>query len=127
MSFIGLIPLFGPMTKTIVKTAKAASRINGIVNCAKFGGNVNNICTAYCLGKKSGSKIYDWIDNERKNFVNTVRLAENNFSDGMDYLRYDNGFLASSVRAVSTVACDFASAAINIPKNIFKQGYYIGG
>ena len=126
MSFVGLIPGLGAITKKVVKSVKALNRVNKVVKIANTGGDINGGVSAFILGCKSGSKMYDWFENEAKNALNTVRLAENNFSDGMDYLRYDNGFIATSVRAVSTVVCGFTSAAINIPKNVFKQGFYIG-
>ena len=126
MCFVGLIPGLGAITKKVVKSIKALNRVNNVVKIANTGGAISGGVSAFTLGYKSGTKIYDWMVNEAKNTLNTVRLAENNFSDGMDYLRYDNGFIATSVRAVSTVVCGFASAAINIPKNVFKQGFYIG-
>ena len=104
-SLILLTISLGAITKKAVKTVKALNRVNNVVKIANTGGAISGGVSAFILGCKSGTKIYDWIENEAKNALNTVRLAENNFSDGMDYLRYDNGFIATSVRAVSTVAC----------------------
>ena len=68
-------------------------------------------------------KRIDVLKEHIKKEGSYVRLADKNISDSFDYVKYDEGIIASSLRAVGTEACSVVSPIVNIPKNMAKQVY----
>ena len=116
MCLVGIIPVFGNFAKKFVKSARAIKRINRVSLGAKIADYTNT--TIEVIKKREDLK------EQIKKEGSLVRLAEKNISDSIDYMRYDEGIIASSFRAVGTVSCAIISPIVNVPKNMAKQIYY---
>ena len=120
MCFVGLIPYIGKIAGGVVgkliKSAKALKRVTAVIRGVSVGAKVLDIRNDFEGAREIKEKI--------KKEGGLIRLAEKNISDTFDFVRYDDGTTASSVRAIGTVACAIVSPIVNVPKNLAKQIYY---
>jgi hypothetical protein len=119
MCLVGLIP-FGNIAKKLLKSAKAVKRFTPVINGASKASELMDIKSDIDEAKD----IYGNLKEHIKKEGGLVRLAEKNISDAFDFVRYDDGTTASSLRVFGTVSCAIVSPIVNLPKNMAKQVYY---
>ena len=124
MCFVGLIPVFGKIAgnvaKKLIKSAKGVKRVTAAIRGVSVGAKVLDIKNDYEGVKELKNKLKEQIQKEGS----LLRLAEKNISDTFDFIRYDDGTTASSLRVFGTVICAIVSPIVNLPKNMAKQVYY---
>ena len=116
---VGIIPYFGKaaqkiaMAKNSAKIAKGIYCGTKIVNIANKGININN-----------GKKLYKEF---RESIPTTIRGMEDSLCEIADFIRYDDGLVATSIRTLDAVACSFAAPFIYGVKCIAAICYYGSG
>ena len=124
MCFVGLIPVFGKIAgnvaKKLIKSAKGVKRVTAAIRGVSVGAKVLDIKNDYEGAKELKNKLKEQIKKEGS----LLRLAEKNISETFDFIRYDDGTTASSLRVFGTVICAIVSPIVNLPKNMAKQVYY---
>ncbi len=69
----------------------------------------------------------DWIKKAGNKIMAVVNKAQDIFCDTVDYLRYDQGFIATSLRALDDIVCTATSIPITVVEKVAKVCYYNGG
>ena len=116
---VGIIPYFGKaaqkiaMAKNSAKIAKGIYCGTKIVNIANKGININN-----------GKKLYKEF---RESIPTTIRGMEDSLCEIADFIRYDDGLVATSIRTLDAIACSFAAPFIYGVKSIAAICYYGSG
>lgn len=68
--------------------------------------------------------LKSWLKNKVSKVVGVIRKAEDFFCDAVDYLRYDQGLIATTLRAADTIVCTLASPAMTLVGVVAKVSYY---
>ena len=116
---VGIIPYFGKaaqkiaMAKNSAKIAKGIYCGTKIVNIANKGINFNN-----------GKKLYKEF---RESIPTTIRGMEDSLCEIADFIRYDDGLVAASIRTLDAIACSFAAPFIYGVKCTAAICYYGSG
>lgn len=119
LCLIGLIPVVG----------KAAQKIATAKNCTKLAKGIfhaNRIVKAVNLGnniKKGGE-----LENEFALTVPyTIRGWEDSLCDVADFIKYDKGLIATSLRIADAVVCSFTVPFVYAVKSAISICYYGSG
>ena len=68
--------------------------------------------------------LKNWLKDKVSKVVGVLRKAEDVFCDAVDYLRYDQVLIATTLRAADTIVCALASPAMTLIGVAAKVSYY---
>ena len=116
---VGLIPVVG----------KAAQKIATAKNCTKLAKGIfhaNRIVKAVNIGnniKKEGELEVEFT----LTVPYTIRGWQDSLCDVSDFIKYDNGLVATSLRIADAVVCSFAAPFVYAVKSAVAICYYGSG
>ena len=119
LCIVGLIPVVGKaaqkiaVAKNCTKLAKGIFHANRIVKAVNIGNNI----------KKEGELEIEFA----LTVPYTIRGWEDSLCDAADFIKYDNGLVATSLRIAGAVVCSFTAPFVYAVKSVAAISYYSSG